>query len=162
MQHQYKRGLIIGRFQPLHKGHAYLIKKALENAEKIIIGIGSSNAHDKDNPYDFGEREKMVTRFIEEEGITDRVIAVVSLPDVPDDSNWLSDTLKKTGKVNVVIGNNEWVNRIFEKINTPILRVGHYKREILEGKKIRKRIREHKSWQDRVPFSIVPLADKQI
>ena len=48
-----KTALIVGRFQPFHKGHLFLIKKALEKANKIIIGIGSANIIDENNPIDF-------------------------------------------------------------------------------------------------------------
>ena len=56
----YKIALLIGRFQPFHKGHLFLIKKALEKADKIIIGIGSSNMSDENNPIDFETRKKII------------------------------------------------------------------------------------------------------
>ena len=34
-----KNGLIIGKFAPLHKGHEYLIKKALNQVDKLYIFI---------------------------------------------------------------------------------------------------------------------------
>ncbi|MEK7177332.1 MAG: adenylyltransferase/cytidyltransferase family protein [Patescibacteria group bacterium] len=55
-----KIALIVGRFQPFHKGHLFLIKKALEKADKIIVGIGSSNITDVNNPIDFETRKKEI------------------------------------------------------------------------------------------------------
>lgn len=34
--------LIIGRFQPFHKGHLSVIKMVAEKSDSIIIGIGSA------------------------------------------------------------------------------------------------------------------------
>ena len=37
-----KVGVILARFQPIHNGHLELIKKALDENEKVLILIGSS------------------------------------------------------------------------------------------------------------------------
>ena len=37
-----KRGLLIGRMQPVHNGHIEIIKQILEEVDEIIIGIGSA------------------------------------------------------------------------------------------------------------------------
>lgn len=53
---QYKTGLVIGRFQPIHIGHEKIINKALELCDKVIVFVGSSDkSGTKDNPlsYDF-------------------------------------------------------------------------------------------------------------
>ena len=36
---------LIGRFKPLHLGASVLLESACEKAEKVIIGIGSSNKY---------------------------------------------------------------------------------------------------------------------
>ena len=77
------------------------------------------------------------------------------------DTVWLKNLLKKTGKVDVVIGNNEWVNGIFEDANMPAIRIGHYKRSILEGTKIRRLMRENKKWQKRVPQYLLESITKR-
>ena len=33
---KYKTGLVLGRFQTFHKGHEYIINKALEICDKVI------------------------------------------------------------------------------------------------------------------------------
>lgn len=43
-----KIGLIIGKFAPLHKGHEYLIKKALSEVDKLYILIYETNLIDVD------------------------------------------------------------------------------------------------------------------
>ena len=53
-------GLLIGRFQPFHNGHLYLIKEALQSVDRLIIGIGSSNVQNEDNPFDYETRKEMI------------------------------------------------------------------------------------------------------
>lgn len=50
---QFKKGLILGRFQTLHKGHEYIIDKALDLCEEVLILIGSSDKSGTiENPFD--------------------------------------------------------------------------------------------------------------
>ena len=141
---KYKTGLIIGRFQPLHKGHLYLIKEGLKLADKIMIGIGSANVSDTDNPYSVTQRIQMLEKALHKEIQTGHIIKIVSLDDNQSDSVWLDVLLKKTGKFDVVIGNNERVKGIMEHAGYPVEPVQYYKREIYEGRKIREKLRRKK------------------
>ena len=54
--------LYIGRFQPFHNGHYELLKEAFNQAENVIIAIGSHNlAPDTRNPWTSAQREAMIT-----------------------------------------------------------------------------------------------------
>lgn len=158
---KYKCGLLIGRFQPLHNGHVYLIKKALEDIEQLTIGIGSVNKSNEDNPFPYELRKKMIEQCIEKEQLQPRIKAIIPLIDNPSDDVWRVNTLAQTGPLDVVVGNNEWVNGIFTDVGTPVLRVPFYKRYILEGKKIRRLIKQGENWQGRVPDYIVPFVVNQ-
>lgn len=153
----YKTGIIIGRFQPFHKGHAWLIKKALKQVQNLVIGIGSTNVKNGENGYSFSKRKKMVQLFVNHEKLNDRVIKIISVPDDPSDDVWRSQIIKQAGEFDVVIGNNEWVNGIFEKAGYKVFRIGFYRRIILEGKRIRERMKKGLPWEDRVPSYLLPL-----
>lgn len=148
---KYKVGVVVGRFQPFHLGHKYLIEKALQKVDQLVVVVAATNLNDDDNPYNAKKRIGFVKQFVKEEGLTDKISKIVPLKNVPDDAVWLKNLLNLTGKVDVVIGDNEWVNGIFENANIPALRIGHYKRNTLEGTKIRKLMKDNKKWQSRVP-----------
>lgn len=161
MKH-YKVGLLIGRFQPFHKGHLWLIKHAFKSADKLVIGVGSVNAKNQDNPLDYGQRKKILELVIDNENLKDKVRNIVPLDDFYNDKKWFDNTLRQAGQVDVVIGNNEWVNSIFEKRGYPILRVGYYKRYLLEGEKIRRLMREGRKWKNRIPDYLLRITDYEL
>ncbi len=58
---KYKVALFIGRFQPFHKGHLFSLNKCFEIAEKVIVGVGSSQeSGTENNPWDYQTRKMMV------------------------------------------------------------------------------------------------------
>ncbi len=160
MIQKHKTGLVIGRFQPFHLGHQYLIEQALKHAESLIIGVGSSNSADENNPYDVGQREEFVKEFLKQEGLGNRILKIVYIPDVPDDEEWYKIAHKLTGDVDVVIGDNSWVNEIYAAHNIPVIQIGYHKRHLLEGKKIRHHIQKKKSWKARVPKYLHKLIER--
>jgi pantetheine-phosphate adenylyltransferase len=152
---KHKTALIVGRFQPFHKGHLFLIKKALEKANKIIIGIGSANITDENNPIDYETRKKVIKAVFYKEGIEEKLSKIVPLDDFFDDGKWLFNLKKQVGKFDLALGNNEWTNNILKKAGYKVLEVNYYYRAQYEGWRIRKLIKEGKKWQDRVPKYIV-------
>lgn len=53
--------VFIGRFEPFHIGHAEVVTKALELAERVIILVGSSNQpRTIKNPWTFFDRKEMI------------------------------------------------------------------------------------------------------
>ena len=81
-----------------------------------------------------------IQRILSEKKYRGRTVSIVAVDDDPDDAVWLKVLIKKTGKIDVVFGNNEWPNGIFEKAGYKVIRVPLYKRHIYEGTKIRKRL----------------------
>lgn len=136
----YDHALVIGRFQPLHYGHLYLIKQALNIAESVTIGIGSANVRDTDNPFSPEEREYMLRKALKRDKLTGHVLKIVYLDDNPSDDVWLQETLGKV-RPQVVVGNNGWVNGIFEGGGIDTWEVPHLNRMNYEGKTIRAHLR---------------------
>lgn len=144
-------GLVMGRFQPFHYGHKYLIEQALSVCDKVVVGIGSVNKRGKDNPFSYIERERMVSLFLEKEKLQDKVVKIFPSPDIPDDAKWLKDVVEKAGNFDVVVGDNEWVNNIFEQAGYKVLKIGYHKRYLYEGEKIRALFAKNVPWKDRIP-----------
>lgn len=57
----YDFSIVIGRFQPFHNGHKFLIEQAKSKAKTTIIVIGSANqSRDTRNPWTWHERSAMI------------------------------------------------------------------------------------------------------
>ncbi|PIZ65626.1 cytidyltransferase, partial [Candidatus Roizmanbacteria bacterium CG_4_10_14_0_2_um_filter_36_9] len=98
--------LIIGRFQPFHKGHVYLLEESFKLAEKVIIGIGSINIDDENNPYSQKDVEEMIKNVLSDRQWADRVIQIIGIPDFYDDQKWLEYINRNCLPFDVVISNN--------------------------------------------------------
>jgi cytidyltransferase-like protein len=132
-------GLVVGRFQPPHAGHFYLIEAALEVAETAIVGIGSANARNEDNPFTALRRELILRNELKTKGLEHRV-SFVYLNDYDDDKKWCEKTLEQAqqrGKVDVIVGNNGWVNNIFRDRGYRALEIPELKRTSFQGKVVR-------------------------
>ena len=58
-------GLVVGRFQPLHDGHRFLIETAINENENIVIVIGSVGKMDLNkNPLHTDERYRRLGLFL--------------------------------------------------------------------------------------------------
>jgi len=161
---KYKVALFIGRFQPFHKGHLYSLKKCFELAERVIVGIGSSQeSSTENNPWDFETRKKMVESLPAQAGLQampagrqGESLKVVALPDYPDDREWLKEVEERVGNFEVVVSNNEWVLSIMQEAGCQTVETGLFNREEWEGVKIREMMRVGDAgWKSRVPKEVL-------
>ena len=96
--------VVLGRFQPLHLGHTWLIKAAeewrLENSadSQLVLCIGSSNRPESmTNPWNYNEREEMIRSWLKnEQGFGN--VKIVSIPDIDNPPMWVSHAEKYHGK----------------------------------------------------------------
>ena len=153
----YKTGLIIGRFQPFHKGHEYLMKQAFQHVPKAIIGIGSVNIHDSNNPYSLQDVLRMLAKAAEKGKWASKIIQTFGIPDFFNDEKWRSYIESHASPFDVVITNNDWVAGIYQDVGFPTIRIPFYRRELYEGIKIRDLMKRQENWNDRVPAYLVPL-----
>ncbi len=143
--------LYIGRFQPLHKGHVYALKKLFQKYRKVIIMVGSTNKKDEKNPFCFGERKSMINAALKEFGHRYRIIG---MPDTDNDERWKNAVIKKA-RFDAVVTGNQWTTRCFagyKVIRPEMLNPRKY-----SATKIRKLMKEKKNWQSLVPKDVVKI-----
>ena len=141
---KYKTGLIIGRFQPFHNGHLFVVREALKQVERVIIAIGSTNSEDKENnPFSAKQVRDSIEQIAKQEGWDNKIAQLVDIPDtLSDDNAWLQDVLDQAESFDVVVSNNDWVTGIFRGAGYDVIELPFYKRHIYEGKKIRAGMRK--------------------
>ena len=76
-----KYSLFIGRWQPLHKGHLWLINERLREGKKVWLAIRDVEPDEK-NPWTAKEIEKMVHEGELKELIADGKVITSIIPDI--------------------------------------------------------------------------------
>tara|TARA_B100001113_G_scaffold105482_1_gene85549 strand:+ start:4874 stop:5404 length:531 start_codon:yes stop_codon:yes gene_type:complete len=123
--------IVLGRFQPFHKGHAYLVEAALEKGQ-TVIAIGSSQAESSmDNPWSAEEREEMIRSWL-----AGRDAKIVQIPDINDPPNWVEHATKYHGE-GTLVTSDESTRSLYQAANFPVDWVDLNHRESFEGWRVR-------------------------
>lgn len=149
--------LFIGRFQPLHHGHIYVLRKILELHKKIKIGIGSSQlSSTKNDPFTNEERKRFLKSALEKRNITN--YEIYDIPDIFNAKKWVEHVASIVGSFNVIYSNSDWVRQLFQnKGYTLGKKLGIFKKKY-NGSNVRKLIsKENKNWTTLVPKEVVNL-----
>lgn len=149
---------MIGRFQPIHKGHVEVIKHILQEVDELIIGIGSSQeGHTLENPFTANERGLMIKKALEEAGIDRSRTHIVPISDVHNDAIWVSHVVSLTPQFSVVYSRNPWVQRLFKEAGYEVRTQPPFKRKEYQGAGIRDRIIKGGEWEDLVPKAVLEV-----
>ncbi len=73
--------MFIGRWQPLHKGHLWLINQRLKKGKKVWLAIRDV-VPDKNNPWTASEIEKMIHEGELKDLIKDGKVITSIIPDI--------------------------------------------------------------------------------
>ena len=150
-----KRGLFVGRFQPVHKGHVEVIKRIMKEVDELVIVVGSSQySHRLDNPFTAGERITMIRKALKEEGIQLPRIWIIPVPDVHQHALWVSQIVGYTPKFDVVYANEPLTRRLFIEAGFNVEPMPMIKREVYLATEIRKRMLAGENWKELVPSSV--------
>ncbi|MEL9914326.1 MAG: nicotinamide-nucleotide adenylyltransferase [Thermoplasmatales archaeon] len=147
------RPLLIGRFQPFHNGHLWLVDKIVKEYGSIIIGIGSAQeSHTLVNPFTAGERQYMIQKALESNSIRDYYL--VPIEDIYRNSLWVSHILSLTPPFDVAISGNPLVKRLFKEAGITVIEPEMKSREIYSGREIRRKIINGEPWEYLVPAEV--------
>jgi nicotinamide-nucleotide adenylyltransferase len=148
------KALLIGRFQPFHKGHLQVIKKILGEVDSLIIVIGSSqHKNNLENPLSADEREEMIKRVLEQEGLKN--YAIFQVPDINNDELYPGHVTRSVPFFDVIYTGNDLVRRLFKAAHFKVRKIKHIRRSIYSGSEIRRRIINKEMWKHLVPESVV-------
>lgn len=149
------RGLLIGRMQPVHKGHISVIQETLKEVDELIIGIGSSDkSHTNSNPFTGGERILMLSKALRECNIDTTRYYIIPLEDIACNSLWVGHVKMLTPPFTKVYSGNSLVQQLFEEENYPVIQPPLFNRKEFSGTEVRKRILNNSNWEDLVPESV--------
>ena len=155
------RGILIGRMQPIHKGHIQVIKKILEEVDEIIIGIGSAQlSHELKDPFTAGERVVMVTQALAEENIDPGRFYIIPMEDINFNAIWTAHVKMMTPPFSIVYSGNPLVKQLFEEEGYEVKNPPLYDRLHLSGSEVRRRILTGENWHELVSDSTIEVMEE--
>jgi nicotinamide-nucleotide adenylyltransferase len=146
------RGLLIGRFQPFHRGHLGLVRAIVRDRPEagLIIGIGSADqSYTWENPFTAGERFEMIAAALEEARL-ERIV-VVPIPDLHRHALWVRHIEALLPAFDRVYTNNPLTRALFERAGYSVESPPLIDRRRFEAARIRARLASGLSVRDRVP-----------
>lgn len=155
-----KTGLFIGRFQPFHNGHMRAIEWILEDCDRLIIVVGSSQrSFEIDNPFTVGERIEMITRVLSSKNLLSRCI-VLSVPDIQNNALWVAHVNSLVPRYDVVYTNNPLAMRLFKEAGRKAVAIPFFKRSENEGTRIRDSMLKNGEWKKHVPQEVADFIEE--
>ncbi len=143
-------GLLIGRFQPFHKGHLEAVRIGLSKVDNLWIGIGSSNkSHEKRNPFTAEERKEMILSSLDPAML--KRVKIFSVPDTGDHEKWTYHVDSIVPPYDVVFSNDEFTLSLYKKRGKNVIEIPLLNRDTISGTNIREMIASGKDWSDLVP-----------
>ena len=133
--------VVLGRFQPVHKGHALMIQAAdvwrTENAsgEGLIIAIGSSNQPPSiRNPWSSEERSAMLRAWLDSSGIEATIVAI---PYIEDPPKCVEHAEKYHGGTGSIFTTDGGTAELYESSGWPVIMGELEHRDSYEGWRVR-------------------------
>ena len=149
------RGLLIGRFQPFHRGHLAVVQavRARHPKEALVLGIGSAQeSYTRENPFTAGERTEMIERGLAEANVAG--CTVVPIPDIHQHALWVAHVAALIPPFERVYTNNPLTRTLFERASYRVEGTDLVDREQFEGTRIRAAMAADREWTSAVPPAV--------
>ena len=139
--------VILGRFQPFHRGHAHMLEFAetwrLDNCPELplIIAIGSANRPESlRNPWSHEERSDMISHWIESNDF-ETTPSIISIPDIDDPPNWVSHAELYHGEAGVFLSSDDASLELYSNSKWRVVKIPMEERDRFEGWRVRETAR---------------------
>ena len=139
-----KTSLFVGRFQPFHLGHVFVLEHC--PTKSVIIGIGSSQYHHTlRNPFTYEERKHMIDLTVS--SLFDRHFEVYAIPDIHDPPNWVAHVEKIIPSFSVVLTSDDFTSNLFKEKGYEVKSPELFDRQNYKGSEIRMRMIKNQDWE---------------
>jgi nicotinamide-nucleotide adenylyltransferase len=149
------RGLLVGRFQPFHRGHLEVVRhlRAERPEAPLLLGIGSAEqSYTWENPFTSGERFEMIERAAKEANLTG--LEIVPVPDIQRHALWVRYLEGLLPPFDRVYANNPLTTLLFERSGYRVDHPPLVERDRFEGAAIRALLAEGRGWRETVPPAV--------
>ena len=154
--------LFIGRFQPLHHGHMYVLRNILKSYRTVKIGIGSSQLSNTINdPFTNIERREFIKAVVNKRRISTKKYKIYDIPDIFNAKKWVEHVVSIVGEFDAIYSNSDWIRELFQNKGFKVgKKITIFKKKFNSSNVRRLIIKNNKSWKPIVPKEIVELIEK--
>ena len=129
--------VVLGRFQPFHRGHASLIRAAIQAHPAVRIAIGSAQTDPgPDDPWTWSEREAMIRAWLDDEGLDAEIVAI---PDLHDPPRYVEHAEAWHGEAGTLVTSDDATAELYRTSGWSVDLVDLVERERLQGWRIHAR-----------------------
>lgn len=131
---------MIARWKPVHLGHARILRALAAYADELVIGIGSSNKYDADNPFTPAETREMIRLVIP-------TVALIEVPDLGHGPRWRVELL---GPLDMFVTANGYVRELLKedyRVVHPVHLLAPEERVAVNGTMVREAMRRGEPWE---------------
>ena len=149
------RGLLIGRFQPFHRGHLAVARsiRSVRPSAPLLIGIGSAEeSFTWKNPFTAGERFEMIVRALDEGRVEG--VEVVPIADIRRHALWVGYLEALLPPFDRIYTNNPLTQLLFERAGYDVESPTLIDRRQFEGERVRARMASGRGWKELVPPAV--------
>jgi nicotinamide mononucleotide adenylyltransferase len=147
-----RRAGFVARFRPPHLGHAAILAALAREAGTVVVGVGSANRYDVDNPFTGDETAGLLAPLLPE-GRAE----VHLLPDLYDGPRWAAMVRERFGELDVFVTANPYVRSLVEgfwRVEHPLALLGEAERVAVDGTGVRRAMARGEAWERLVPVEI--------
>ena len=154
--------LFIGRFQPLHHGHLYVLMNILKSYRTVKIGIGSSQLSNTFNdPFTNIERREFIKAVLKKRRVSTKRYYIYDIPDIFNAKKWVDHVVSIIGEFDAIYSNSDWIRELFQNKGFKVgKKITIFKKKFNSSNVRRLIIKNNKSWKPIVPKEIVELIEK--
>jgi nicotinamide-nucleotide adenylyltransferase len=154
------RGIMVGRFQPFHKGHLSLVKQILGDCDELIIAIGSAQYnYIFQDPFTAGERMSMIHRALLEARIDLTKCYIVPIINDENNARWLAHLRSMVPHFDILFSGNQFVRTLVAE-DVKIKKPEFIAKKYYNGTYIRKTIAEKDNWRSLVPNGVSEIIEE--
>lgn len=150
--------LFIGRFQPVHNGHVFALKKIISKEAHLYIMIGSAQAaNTPENPFSTGERIQMLNAVLRDMDIDCAKFTIIPVPDIHNFRMWVDYLKQYIPPFSKIYTGSVITSRLFTEKKIPVEKIPLHRRETLSGVEIRRRMIQGEEWKELVPKGVADI-----
>lgn len=141
---------MIARWQPVHCGHAAVLRALFQSASQVLIGIGSSNTVDYRCPFRLEETSEMLSLVLAQQNN----YTLIPVPDLHNGPRWREMVLRLFGPLDCFVTANPYVASLLRndyRVIHPLEIIPVADRMPIDGSLVRRGMAQGEGWLDMVP-----------